>query len=596
MNLGECGLRIGDLNIGGIDAESDRSLSDHFLKTPHVNSAFQGRRTQFLGRKGSGKSALFSQLPRLATEMDISNVEFVQITPDQYAWSALSNYAEMGILPDQAHTNAWKLTIAIEAAGALVTSDHHWSGDAKVAVDTLRTFLQENFGEIKPGLTKAANAVLRGLSSFNLSAFGFGVGMSRETFDPRPMTPAIVSAVFDVISRATTQQGLLIELDRLDDSWNGEPPSKSLMIGLLKAAKDINDRYCHDLPLIGIRVLVFLRSDIYDVLEFDDKDKHRALEEHISWTAAGLKEMFQCRLPVGVTVDELFEPGEMRGSISPFTYIVKRTFLRPREVLQYMESMISASDGTKIQFSKDDVRAAEDRYSSWKVDDLKQEYLRVFPHFEPLLECLRQEKHRYESISQLEAVFQAKVPELVRDYSTRRLVDVLFETSVIGVRLGDQGATRFKCEDPDLALPASGAVYVHQSLYRGLSVRETRASAILEDPPVTGARQDRATITLLGLMMAVTAIQDLTFLEASPTPLIVLRNATFMECAKALGIELEIDEKGTRSTSILRPNIIHNSRYLHDSRVYVELRTQMIEALASLEMTVDEYESGESTR
>jgi hypothetical protein len=591
MNLGECGLTIEDLKVGGIDAESDRHLSEHFLTTLHVESAFQGRRTQFLGRKGSGKSALFTQLPRLAQEMGHSEFEVVKITPDQYAWNALTNYVEQGILPDQAHTNAWKLTIAIEAAGTLVSLDREWEGDAKSAIDTLKRFLQENFGELRPGVTKAANAVLRGLTSFNLSAFGFGVGMSRENFDPRPMTPAIVAAVFEVISRAASQRGLLIELDRLDDSWNGEDASISLMIGLLKAAKDINDSYCRDLPMIGIRVLVFLRSDIYDVLEFDDKDKHRALEEHISWTPEELKEMFQCRLPEHVSVDELFSPGEMRGSISPFSYIVKRTFLRPREVLQYFEAMLSVSDKTKSQFSKDDVRAAEDRYSSWKVDDLKQEYRRVFPEFDSLLECLRQGGHRYESINQLQAMFEAKVPELVRERSARTLVDVLFETSVIGVRLSDQGATRFKCEDPDLALPASGAVYVHQSLYRGLSIRETRATSPID---ATDTVQDQATIALLGLMMPVTAIQDLTFLQLNPSPIDVFRNPSFMECAKALGIDLIIEDEAPRTSTILRPNFIHKSRYIYDSQSYVDLRSKMMAVLESYGITVHDYEKGES--
>ena len=39
-----------------------------------------------------------------------------------------------------------------------------------------------------------------------------------------------------------------------------------------------------------------------------------------------LREMVNGRLPDKVSVDDLFETGEMRGSIAPFNYIVKRTF------------------------------------------------------------------------------------------------------------------------------------------------------------------------------------------------------------------------------------------------------------------------------
>jgi hypothetical protein len=66
---------------------------------------------------------------------------------------------------------------------------------------------------------------------------------------------------------------------------------------------------------------VFLRTDIYEGLRFDDKDKHRALEQHIVWNADLLRTMINERLTGRLEVDDLFEPGEMRGSILPFNYI-----------------------------------------------------------------------------------------------------------------------------------------------------------------------------------------------------------------------------------------------------------------------------------
>jgi hypothetical protein len=56
---------ISGLDLGGFDAESDRRLGEYFVKTRYVEEAIRGRRTIFLGRKGSGKSALFTQLPDL---------------------------------------------------------------------------------------------------------------------------------------------------------------------------------------------------------------------------------------------------------------------------------------------------------------------------------------------------------------------------------------------------------------------------------------------------------------------------------------------------------------------------------------------------
>ena len=65
-------------------------------------------KTIIIGRKGSGKSAIFSLLN---DELDEAGTIVIPITPNQYSWSALKKYKENGILPIQAHTNAWKLTL-----------------------------------------------------------------------------------------------------------------------------------------------------------------------------------------------------------------------------------------------------------------------------------------------------------------------------------------------------------------------------------------------------------------------------------------------------------------------------------------------------
>ena len=43
--LGELGLTVGDLDFGGIDAESDFGLDEYFVTTPYVRYALEGRRT-----------------------------------------------------------------------------------------------------------------------------------------------------------------------------------------------------------------------------------------------------------------------------------------------------------------------------------------------------------------------------------------------------------------------------------------------------------------------------------------------------------------------------------------------------------------------
>lgn len=287
------------------------------------------------------------------------------------------------------------------------------------------------------------------------------------------------------------------------------------------------------------------------------------------------------RLPEGVALDELFEPGDTRGS-APFNYIVRRTFLRPREVLQFLEECVRTAGDYETVIMKDDIRSAEELYSGWKVADLKQEYLKVFPYFDRLLECFRQEKHRYDSLDHLDVLLRRKVPDLVQEYSSRQLLETLFECSVIGVRLSDAGSTRYKAEDLSLALPTSGSVYVHQSLHKGLNITETRRSAAEE---VSGNPLDRLSVDLYALMLASLPVQDLTFLGTSPTTIVVLEATDFAGYARSLGVDFEIDS----SVQIARPNLMGQQRWDFNANQFARLRSQMEELVLDRGFTVEDY-------
>lgn len=332
MKLQDKNLKLGDVDLGAVDAESDKRLGEYFVTTPQAKATPELRKSHFLGRKGAGKSALFTQLRSLFIKAGHTKLRVIPITPNEYPWSALRQYKEAGLLSEQARANAWKFTIAVEIAAVLTDeSETLYHESAHPSLKRLRKFIQENYGGKLPDAVTTAKRLVKGLESFDLGAFGFKVGFKKEEGD-QPLTPQIVDLLFDDLRQLTNDIGVVVAFDRLEDSWDGSDEAKSLLIGLLKATKEINDKYSDVKNVKGISCAVFVRSDIYDSLQFDDKDKHRPLEESITWTVELLRKMVNERLPKEISVDELFEPGEMRGSIAPSNYIVKGTFLRPREV------------------------------------------------------------------------------------------------------------------------------------------------------------------------------------------------------------------------------------------------------------------------
>lgn len=70
---------------------------------------------------------------------------------------------------------------------------------------------------------------------------------------------------------------------------------------------------------------------------------------------------------------------------------------------------------------------------------MKQEYRRLHPAFEELIEALRQGFHRYDSVEEFETHLRSRAPKLIETLGARAAMELLFDASVIGVRLGNAG-------------------------------------------------------------------------------------------------------------------------------------------------------------
>lgn len=474
-DLASLRLTLSDIDLGAIDAESDHNLDSHFVPTSYASDILDARHEHILGRKGSGKSALFRQIERVIPEDTIVG----KIIPGDRTWSLLRKYEDVSNPnKDSAFFPAWQYILSLLVAQTIINDKRQLSLESQKALGPVRKFVEENFPQSVDTPT-AVRSFLKRVQSLNVEALGFGTGLSWNEDETNEAATWVSEKIMSSLEPLFRERGVVITLDQLDDSWDGQDASKAMMIGLLRASKRLNDRF--GFRKVGephLRILTFMRSDIYDSLAFDDKDKHRPLEHPIIWNRDSLAAMVNARLPEDVMVDDLFAGG-MRGDGSPFNHIVSRTFMRPREVLQFLGEALKDSTKTGVSISGDSIRSAEDRYSTWKIDDLKQEYSKSDSNLPSLLECLRQGRHRYDSLSDLEETIEARAPKLLDppEVTTRTLAEKLFDYSVIGVRVGNSGPVRYKAETPQLTLPAAGQVYVHPSLHKGLLIKEAKRRA-----------------------------------------------------------------------------------------------------------------------
>jgi hypothetical protein len=113
---------------------------------------------------------------------------------------------------------------------------------------------------------------------------------------------------------------------------------------------------------------------------------------------------------------------------------------------------------------------------------------------------------------------------------------------------------------------------------------EMLSKQILRSVGTEDAKLDAA---LYEEMLASESIRDLAYWKKRPSPVYVLTNKTFEECAKALGLKIDIKEKD--EISIDSNSGMSRKKFDMSSRDYQAVRKELIKILKAFGKTTEEY-------
>lgn len=461
---------LADLNFGKDDAETDITsglLRAGFLETYAYEQARAARKTLIIGRKGSGKSAICRTL---AAGPDPTSL----VTPDELSSKQVREFSLDGIAPDMAKALMWRYILAVRVGLHLV---EHAKTHAKTpkSVGLLTQFLKDN-GELQKGNSSKFSEILARLkTSLKLDAFGVSVTVEMATKPEGIRTADQVEMVEDHIKKAIADLDclpahppLLLLVDQIEDVWQTSDAglSDTLVIGLLKAAKYVMATYR------GVACVVFLRSDIYDLLSFVDKDKFHGEELRLGWSADQLRELALKRaraslgegLKESVLWTELFLPYD-DGHVSDV--LLRHTLLRPRDIIHLCNLCTDTAlfhGHTRIEPA--DVNAALGVYSKWKLADLTTEYALGYPYLGSVLPAF--EDHGYivtrTGLAQmlppdaLEALRQ-DYPRRAHELTYEGVLDTLYDIGFLGVR--HNGKVTYTKGEGDHVKPVHAEFHIH---------------------------------------------------------------------------------------------------------------------------------------
>ncbi len=472
-------------SFGDVAAEDD-SVLRYFLSTNAVERIQQDKAFLVLGRKGSGKTAIvrfFTESPQQGFSRPL-NLR-------GYPWNVHASRVDCGASDAEAYVASWRYLISVEMASLALK---HAPASNHAQAKSIRKFFADNYGEVEPGLRDILRppklklgklsfmpAIMGNqLGGVDLDRSGSNLGFGREL-------DAVSSALLEASIALCKEAGisrLMLHIDELDQGLSEIDEKRSKMIiGLILAAREIR----RDSRKKGacISPVVYLRSDLWSELEFSDKNKISQTQAlHLEWSSESLLTLVEARLSAQLgpkaTWEAISEADLMRGSQTKWNHIVTRTFLRPRDVIRFLNAALASAKGRSenpLILTNRDIIAARDPYSAYLKAELDDE---ILPHWKQWSEALK-------ACSSI-ATITLDREQFAAEYAKRQgkelalsdseALRLLYQFSVLGYekRSGYGGTSWvFQYTDPEVGWDSSATRFkIHLGLKEYARLREER--------------------------------------------------------------------------------------------------------------------------
>ncbi len=140
-------------SFGGIDADADTLLDECFQDHEAYKAILTHERFLIVGRKGSGKTAIFRKL--ITTHAH--DVFPYGHTFADYPWHYHDLQSTMGVPEEDRYTHSWRYLILLTASKIALNQDNSipwWSDDALDSMGKLESFVVDSYGSRNPDLTQ----------------------------------------------------------------------------------------------------------------------------------------------------------------------------------------------------------------------------------------------------------------------------------------------------------------------------------------------------------------------------------------------------------------------------------------------------------
>lgn len=342
---------IKKLNLGATSAENEmRDLERYYLETDQFLKSLRGEAHLVVGRKGSGKSAIFLQIRDAERDKNRNKNIVLDLKPDGYK---LIKFKEriLQFLSEGTYqhtiTAFWEYVLLLEICYKILEKDKQrhihdhrlYEGYRELA----ELYRREDY-DSEGDFSERMSMLMEKIYSEYQSKYGSTESVNLSSFEVTELLyKHDVKQLKQKLGRyLENKQVLWLLFDNIDNGWptSGLKHEDLLMVrALIDATRKIERQFSSD--NIKVRSVVFLRNDVYELLVKETSDRGKEASVVLDWTDSDLlRELVRLRIVSNGLEDDLdFKSAWLRLFVSHYKgeetsqFLIERSLMRPRFLL-----------------------------------------------------------------------------------------------------------------------------------------------------------------------------------------------------------------------------------------------------------------------
>lgn len=451
----------------------------YFYFVDEAQDILSGRRNLVIGRKGEGKTAIAQYIYQIKNHDTFTEKLSFKDFPFNVIYR-LTN--EQYTKPNQ-YISIWKYLIYTTICKKMIANE---AIDADVVTKLKKIFPPE---DNKKQLSKLIEKYT--VKDFGIQILGSGIniGGGKEKTDVDWIE--IIDILENTILESIDDSKYYILFDELDEDYKNFKTDKEredyfdLVTGLFKAVQDVKSLFKN--KKFNIYPIVFLRTDIYDLITYSDKNKWSDSIINLTWTPEKIKKLLTYRLQIvfedhTLTFDDcwnklfskkpLWTGANKKKQINSFEYMLRSTQNRPRDFIKYFQEcsrQVLTNDSALV--SQTIIKLADSDFSEYMRNEIIDEIYAVLPEYDTIFAILslirKQTFNPQEFVDKYDDMVKK---DKIQNRGAENVLKILFEYSVIGNAPSINNQSIFKYEKSNSRFNFRERIIIHRGLFKALQI------------------------------------------------------------------------------------------------------------------------------